>query len=246
MDHQMHHEPEHEPHDHGVHGMLLFGEETLYLSHLPMFMTMHDHQVILEVTLAHGQEDAHAIYRADRQDTGERVYTLVPERFSLRRLGAEGADVLHSFQGTVHRGHFEKEGNRAILTDVTVNVANVIHFRKFDPHAQALPELQYLLFGRGDELYLAHLITRPPDFDQIVRLTSISHGFSEEMLRRGVRLAFPGRENGILERLRGGEQAAAQVEVALETAAELYLEEGELAEDVTFEPTAEEKAAGFL
>ena len=26
----------------GTHGMLLFGEETLYLSHLPMFMSLHN------------------------------------------------------------------------------------------------------------------------------------------------------------------------------------------------------------
>jgi hypothetical protein len=245
MDHHMHYEPQHPPHDHGVHGMLLFGEDVLYLSHLPMFMTMHDHQVILEVTLTGDQEDAHTIYRADRRDTGERVYTLVPEPFSLQRLGAAGADALRSFQGTIHRGHFEKQGNKAILTDVTVTVVNVIHFRTFDPHATPLPELGYVLFGRGNELYLAHLISKAPDFDQIVRVASVSHGFSEETLRRGVRLAFAGRANRIVERLRGEEQAMAVVEVALETAAELYLEEGELAEEVTFEQTAEEKAAGF-
>jgi hypothetical protein len=155
MDHHTHHPPQ----DHGVHGMLLFGEEVLYLSHLPMFMTMHDHQVILAVTLSSGQEDAQAIYRADRRDSGARVYTLVPEPFSLQRLGAEGADALRSFQGTVHRGHFEKPGHKAILTDLVVNVVDVIHFRKFDPEAQALSELQYLLFGRGNELYMAHWIT---------------------------------------------------------------------------------------
>jgi hypothetical protein len=43
MDHHMHHEP----HDVGVHGMLLFGE-VRFISHLPMFMSMHDRQVILE------------------------------------------------------------------------------------------------------------------------------------------------------------------------------------------------------
>ena len=34
------------------HGMLLFGEKSIYLSHLPLFsMTVHRYQVILEVTL---------------------------------------------------------------------------------------------------------------------------------------------------------------------------------------------------
>jgi hypothetical protein len=244
MNHPMNHGTNDRPHDHGVHGMLLFGEEALYLSHLPMFMTIHDHQVILEVTLDHEEEDAPAIYRADSLDMGERVYTLVPEEFSLRRIGDEGEDALRSFQGTVYRGHFEK-GGVPILRDVTVDVVNVIHFRRFDPKAQALPELQYLLFGRVDELYLAHLITKAPDFDQIVPVTVISHSFSEETLEGGVLLTFPRRENQIFERLRGGERTVAQVQVALETGTELYLEEGELDEEATFETTDEELAADF-
>lgn len=242
MDHQMDHAPD----DHGVHGMLLFGEDTLYLSHLPMFMSMHDRQVILEVTLTRGQDDVAELYRADRQDSGERVYTLVPEPFPLHRLGIDGAGALRSFKATVHRGHFEKAGNEVIARDVTVNVKNVVHFRQFDPEAGSGPELQYLLFGRGSELYLAHLISRAPDFDQIVPVASISHQFAAETLRHGLRLALPGRANEISERLRGQEQVTARVELALETARELYLEEGELAEDVTFDATDEEMEAGFL
>jgi hypothetical protein len=33
----------------GLHGMLIIGEETLYVSHLPMWMRPHNFQVILEV-----------------------------------------------------------------------------------------------------------------------------------------------------------------------------------------------------
>lgn len=241
-DHSMHHMEESE--DHGVHGMLLFGEETLYLSHLPMFMPKHGYQVILEVTLDHGQDDAHAVYRADRQESGQRFYTFVPEAFSLQRLNAAGENALRSFEGTVHRGHFEK-GGHAILSDVTANVVNVIHFRRFDPDAEAPTELQYLLFGHDGELYMAHLINRAPDFDQILPVTSISHNLSEASLRNGVRLSIPGRENGIQTRLRGGEATAARIEVTVETAAELYLEEGELSAPATFGTTAEEEDAGF-
>jgi hypothetical protein len=234
-----------QPHDVGVHGMLLFGQKAIYLSHLPMFMSMHDHQVILEVILASQAGDAQAIYRADRQETGERVYTLVPERFSLQRLGADGEAALRTFQGAVHRGHFEKPGNVLILQDVTVTVMDVIHFRRFDPEATLLPELQYLLFGHPGELYLAHWITRPPDFDQILPVKAIRPDFPEEDLRHGVKLTLPGRKNRITERLRAGEQAIANEDVILEPDGELYLEEGELAEEATFETTPEEKAAGF-
>ena len=34
----------------GLHGMLIVGEETIYVSHLPMWMRPHNFQVILEVT----------------------------------------------------------------------------------------------------------------------------------------------------------------------------------------------------
>jgi hypothetical protein len=48
----------------GVHGMLLFGEDVVYLSHLPMFMSPHNFQVLLEV----GFDDAvHEVLRADRE-----------------------------------------------------------------------------------------------------------------------------------------------------------------------------------
>ena len=34
-----------------THGMLLFGNETVYASHLPMFHSPHDYQLILELDL---------------------------------------------------------------------------------------------------------------------------------------------------------------------------------------------------
>jgi hypothetical protein len=241
MDNHMHHGPQ----DVGVHGMLLFGEQALYLSHLPMFMSMHDRQVILEVTLEGQKGEAQAIYQADRRETGERVYTLVPERFSLQRLGAEGTEALRTFQGTVHRGHFEKPGNLVLLKDVTVSVTNLIHFRKFDPEATLPSELQYLLFGHPGELYLAHWITRPPDFDQILPVSATGPAFTDDELRHGMVLTFSGRKNHISNRLQAGERATAKEGVTLEIAKELYLEEGELAEEVTFDTTPEEKAAGF-
>ena len=47
-----------------VHGMLLFGENTVYLSHLPLFgtTTPHRYQVVLEVTLAKAGGDPQAAY----------------------------------------------------------------------------------------------------------------------------------------------------------------------------------------
>ncbi len=39
------------------HGMLLFGEQAAYLSHLPMFGSPHNYQAIFEVTLSKARID---------------------------------------------------------------------------------------------------------------------------------------------------------------------------------------------
>ena len=39
------------PPDFGRHNMFVFGRDTVFLSHLPMFMAPHDAQLLLEVTL---------------------------------------------------------------------------------------------------------------------------------------------------------------------------------------------------
>jgi hypothetical protein len=39
------------PPDFGRHNMVVFGRDTVFLSHLPMFMAPHDAQLILEVAL---------------------------------------------------------------------------------------------------------------------------------------------------------------------------------------------------
>ena len=65
----------------GTHGMLLFGEETLYLSHLPMFMSPHNFQVILAVTL---NDEAARRLREFRAHFGRNDLTrLSPRRFIL-------------------------------------------------------------------------------------------------------------------------------------------------------------------
>ncbi len=258
-----HHEDQHEHHHehggHATHGMLLVGEETVYLSHLPMF-TDPDHsiQAILEATFTDGGGDPQAAYVEDRKRTGTKLYTFEPKKFALSDLVS--ADPRHhpprrSFRGRIFQGHFER-GGTPLVEDVVVEVTNVVHFRVFDPEAPGLPELRYLLFGKGSELFLAHLITKPPDFDQVLSVQVSGHEFNDQQLRRGIQIAFPGRANSLSERIREGEQVTAQahlaggdgpetVEIQVEARTEFYFEEGELRVPADFDPTEEERAAGF-
>ena len=259
--HSMHgHDAPHENHSApptdrpSTHGMLMVGEETVYLSHLPMFMSPHDYQAIMEVTLSDGGSDPQAMYASDRRASGERVYTFVPERFVLTDLVSPDPQHprLSSFAGTPFRGHFERGGQPLPVTTpgqsgdgqgspCRADVTAVVHFHKFDPDAEPLSRLEYLLFGKGQERFLAHAISRPPDFDHILSVTIAGHEFTDEELRQGVRVFFLDRANSSAARLREKEKVSGRTEVAegngsknldlqVEVDTEFYFEAGELAE----------------
>lgn len=227
----------HEPADQGTaardkatfHGMVFFGEQTAYLSHLPMFMSPHDYQAIFEVTLSKAGTDPLGIYLEDRRTHPKsRMYGLPPaEDFILTDLvtpanphDPQSPPLLSSFMGDIYRGHFEtfhehEKGGEPVpgLESVAAHVTNAVLFRKFNPHAQALPQLEYFLFGKARELFLAHVITGPPDFDQILGVQVDGHQFTDDELRQGLLVTFPGRENSADQRIQEQEQVTGQVQV---------------------------------
>jgi hypothetical protein len=225
-----------------AHGMLIVGEQTVFLSHLPIFGSPHDYQVILEAAFAKPGSDPQTDYFNDRKRTGTKIYTLEPERFVLTRLAA--AAPLRSFKASIYRGHFErfpsqraKEAAR-IAQDVDVNVTRVVHFHKFAPAAAKLAQLEYFLFGKGAELFLAHLITKPPDFDQVLSVKATNSKFTDEELSQGVPIVFPGKTNSIARRIRDADPVTGQIKgpggaapksLQLQPGIEFYFEQGELA-----------------
>jgi hypothetical protein len=244
-----------------VHNMLIVGRESVFLSHLPMFTTPrsvspHRYQVILEAAFAKPGGNPQAVYAADRRrNPAVKIYTLNPEEFVLPHLRAAGGQApLGSFGATVFRGHLEKPGNRVIADGVTVNVKNVVHFREFDPAAASPAKLEYILFGKGRELFLAHFVTRPPDFDQVLSVSAAGRTFTDEELGRGMRVTFE-RPNTIARRLlerqeavgevRDEKGAAAPLKVSFKAGTEFYFEEGELRVPMTMDTTAAERKAGF-
>lgn len=220
------------------HGMALFGEKTAYLYHLPMFMSSHDYQAIFEVALSREGIDPLAVYVQDRQenppgspgrpDPNSMMYAFAPtaEDFILTDLitpanphDPQSPPLRSSLKGDIFRGHFEpnhphEKMGPVILDNVVARVTNAVLFRKFNSHSQAaLPQLEYFLFGKGQELFLAHVVTKPPDFDQILGVQVDTHPFTDNELRQGVLVTFPGRENSADRRILEQEQVAGQIQV---------------------------------
>jgi hypothetical protein len=220
--------------------MLVVGQETVFFYHLPMFMTPHDYQVILEGTLSKSGSDPQRIYREDRKSHGQTsVYTFAPVPYVMPELFPP-APKRKTIQGDLFRGHFESPPEYpatpvAIATGIDVTIANVVFVKKLLPVSSPPDHLEYVLFGKGRELFLAHRITRRGDFDQIVSAAIKGHQFSDDDLRQGIPVQFASKADSAAQRLAKGVIASgtarlsnAGVSVDVEPQAELYLSERDL------------------
>ncbi|MGH9838089.1 MAG: hypothetical protein ACREEM_04820 [Blastocatellia bacterium] len=249
-----------------THNMMIVGEQAIFLSHLPMFDSLnrtksdytspHRYQVIVEADFVKNGKSLRESYAKDRQSNlSVRMYTLNPKQFVLPRLFAPAPPLVRSFSATVFRGHLERGGQIISgMESVTVSVTRVVHAHKFDPAAVRPDALEYLLFGKGTELLLAHRIVKPPEFDQLLSVAIADRKFTDEQLSRGLRVVVSGRTNSAPTRLKEQEAVEAAVTIPNEPAPvkvqfrgvrEFYFEEGELLIPPTFDQTSEEKKAGF-
>lgn len=201
-----------------VHGMLMVGTEKIYISHLPMFHSPHDYQVILEVELS---QKAQELYLKDvsQQEVGS-VYTLVPEVFVLPEM-VQNPRV---FKAQVFRGHFERGGQPISQTEV--KISKVIYFKKFSGPAA---RNEFLLFGNGKEKFLAHVVTSAPDFDQVIHVqTTLASELEAELETKGfLQTPLAPLTKNMLPF--GGKVTSQKWEVELTVGAKGYLEVGDLA-----------------
>jgi hypothetical protein len=154
----LHNNPKDEP---ATHGMLLFGQEKIYVSHLPMFGPPHNYQIIMEIELSAADKVTYLKDIVENPKTN--YYTLAPEKFVL----AEMVENPKPFKADIFRNHFERAGHSLILQNVTVTIKQVIYKKRFDDAPASLKTSNYLLFGNDKEQYIAHLINKRPDFDDI-------------------------------------------------------------------------------
>ena len=194
----------------GVHRWVVFGTDRVYLSHLSMFsMAEHAKQVIVEAEFVEPDGSASTAYAADRRSHPEqRLYTLDPEKFVMPDIlpTDSGPAARTTVKADLYRDHVEKD-NRAkelIAAGIDVRIVRVVHVHRYDPPVPPLNALEYVLFGDGEEFYLAHFITRAPDFDQILRV-SVDGEHSADLLATGSRLSIPNRANTLSDRLKEGE-----------------------------------------
>jgi hypothetical protein len=229
------HHPEPNPERPAVHGMLMLGEARVLLPHLPMFHAPHDQQIILEVSLLVPNFDPKKKYVDDRNATQTRIYTWVPKPFVLSDLLASRPTTM---VGTIFRGHFERGGVAITADDVEARVERILYSRRLVASDPPLAERRYVMFGSLSEPFLAHVITRPPDFDQVtgINVAAPSADWLAGWEGVGITLKIDGTDGSPDTALREGDQVSATRLDGLATGRamltvrrEFYLERGDLA-----------------
>jgi hypothetical protein len=193
-----------------VHGMVMFGDKSIYLSHMPMFQAPHNAQVILEVSLTKDGEQPEDQYREDRRSTGNTLYSVEPQKMRLSDLQQDA-----SFTGKVFRGNFETDGE-LLSPDVTITIKSVVHFRTLDPATKPDPSAgrRYLFFGQPGQFFAVHEITAAPSFDHILPIIIDAPDVAQSAFPTATPLRIPGKDNKS-SRLTSGETADADFPEAI-------------------------------
>jgi hypothetical protein len=227
--------------------MLVFGGQRppdqsvppVYVSHLPMFMAPHNYQVIARVT---GEMlDRFVDFVAHFGESEADIYTFRPQPFPMNELDPTlSGSGPTQIRGDLFRGHFERGGSE-ISTATSFDVDQVIYFARLPSQASSagLSTLRYVCFGEPGNTFAAHLITSPPDFDQVLEVNvNSTPAVTADSLRAGVIGTVTAPSDGEAGRLQPDQDATLEVaggdpidagRLGLHVTRELYLETGDLA-----------------
>jgi hypothetical protein len=176
-------DPKHLEDPAGFHGMLFFGQgDTFYISHLPMFHKPHDYQAIVEVRL---KDDVKAKYQAELKRKGG-YFTFAPEGNFVLPAQVVGKKPI---TGSLVQGHFERGGTELLSTDL--ELVRVVFYKKISEKDKKPAKEKYIIFGKGDEYFMAHEVFQKPNVDEIIPLPKnypISKELKEDIKGNG--LAF--------------------------------------------------------
>ena len=150
-----------------THGMVIFGDQTTYASHLPMFHAPHDQQAVFEINLENtGRKPTVELYeelKSKKNDQG--IFTILPQAFDLSELIETGSGTISAI---LYDGHFEKGGTP--IGPLNVHVSKVVYSQKLSKNS--LPNADFIVFGTGDEHYAVKKIGAVGSYDAIV---SVEH-----------------------------------------------------------------------
>lgn len=150
-----------------THGMVLFGDTTKYVSHMPMYHSPHDYQLVMQIQML---DSTHAPTLAPYQEAkkaGQKLFTIAPKPFDLTQIIS---GKLTEFSADLYSGHFEQSGIN--LGPIQIKIQKIILSKKLDPSE---PEtiIEHVIFGSHGEYFAVHSIKGKPSFDTVLKMTAL-------------------------------------------------------------------------
>lgn len=145
----------------GFHGMaLILANDTVLASHMPLYATPHDYQIVYEVTTS----DTHLkiIKDALRKAANEQSQiTILPSNFDLKLLINKKTPTLNT---TVFNGHFERGGTALFSTKLTFK--NPLYIKKLAITQPVKAEFDLIKVSAGQGVVI-HKIQSKPSYDSL-------------------------------------------------------------------------------
>jgi hypothetical protein len=187
----------------GFHEFEMFGDTSVFLSHYPMFGSIHSYQVLLEVRLSGSGNDPRQLYLDHKKRNPAARYSVSPETPNLENHYWVLPEMIKKGQTFRANIHWAGAGGRPVYIsrNVTVEIVRVIHFRLFQPDDKKQDVLSYLLFGNSSEVFLAHYIGSYPDFDQVLAVSIDPNQLHLSENAAVIIVSVPGRNNQKPQRL---------------------------------------------
>ncbi len=184
------------------HGFFMLGTTSVYFYHSVQFaMENHSYQMIFTVTIPAGAMTAYVADVQEVQNTdqsGDWVWIFNngvgqnPPLSQLFTLPQIQIGEVAALTGPISRISTSNPATSVtIVPEVTVTVERLVYFRHFD-YSQAYPNpLPYLIFGDQNGAYLAHYLTKLPDFDNLVQLAAPPAWLNPQQLEAVAQIDFP-------------------------------------------------------
>jgi len=146
-----------------THGMVIFGKNAGYVSHLPMYHAPHNYQLIMKIKPQNLENSAALAGYEKWTALGEKLFTIAPQTMDLAKV-IDGK--ISEFQAILYKGHFEKDGEP--LGKILVKVEKILLANSLVPNTPVSDA--YILFGGDGEYFGAYKIGGKPSYDTIVKV----------------------------------------------------------------------------
>lgn len=162
----------------GLHGMVLFGNQTKYLAHIPMFMAPHNLQLVMSIKSIESKDGEPILQNFTKTEENSVKYTP----FSIKPTKQLSLDNLalgmtKTITTDIYYGNFEKPNSKKVYSNAKITIDSVIISRNLPENDLPLENAKmtsYYFIGNKKESYLINKISKQQPFQHIIFQGNIS------------------------------------------------------------------------